>query len=198
LRQAVRQMKSHMLGRLGTFKVREISTVVPCRPGNASLPIGVFAPANREIGVPRVAPRVVHERPRAGTIMSDRANHSTGRVQGTRGSNAFAPALLRELMRYINVHIVGCRQKYLCGFGPEGDAVEFRPADSRETYENTRRDQRKHSVESACRQLNISLSFTNWLAPNRRKYLTALASCGYLNFGKSLPGSGLSAGTGFR
>src|ERR1700704_3438671 len=68
--QAVRQMKGHMLRRLGTFKVWQISTAVPHRPGNsgsaillpgnANLPIGVSLPANREIGVPGIVLRVAH------------------------------------------------------------------------------------------------------------------------------------------
>ncbi len=84
LREAVRKMKGHMLGHVGTLKVREIAAAVP--PGSANLPIGVFLPtklgcggvriaklggihfaklgvihtANREIGVPRTLLRVVH------------------------------------------------------------------------------------------------------------------------------------------
>ena len=54
LRQAVRQMKGHMLRHLGTFKVRQISTAVP--PGNAILLNGVFQTANLEIGVPGLCP----------------------------------------------------------------------------------------------------------------------------------------------
>src|ERR1019366_5821179 len=67
LRQTVRQMKGHMLRRLGTFKVRQISTAVPYRPGNsgkwpgsAILPNGVFLPANREIAVPGIVLRLAH------------------------------------------------------------------------------------------------------------------------------------------
>jgi hypothetical protein len=40
--------------------------------------------------------------------------------------------------------------------------------------------------------------FTHCRAPNGQNYLTALASCGYLNPGKTLPDSDLSVGTGFR
>ena len=60
LRQAVRQMKGYMLRGLGTFKMGQISAAVPYRPGNANLPIGVFSPANREIGVPGTILRVGH------------------------------------------------------------------------------------------------------------------------------------------
>ena len=65
LRKAVRQMESHMLRHLGTFKVRQISAAMPSGrvillPGNAILRNGVFRPANREIGVPGIGLRVVH------------------------------------------------------------------------------------------------------------------------------------------
>ena len=70
LRQAVRQMKGHMLRHLGTFKVRQISTAVHTVPElrerhshevtwNAILLNGSL-PANREIGVPGIVLRVVH------------------------------------------------------------------------------------------------------------------------------------------
>jgi hypothetical protein len=55
LRKAVRQMKSHMLGHVGTFKVREVSAAVPL--GSAILRDGGLHNANREIGVPSDLPR---------------------------------------------------------------------------------------------------------------------------------------------
>ena len=66
LRQAVCQMKGHMLRRLSIFKVRQISTAVPPgsalrrTPGRANLLIGRLAAANREIGVPGTVLRVAH------------------------------------------------------------------------------------------------------------------------------------------
>ena len=70
LRQAVCQMKCHVLRRLGTFKVRQVPAVVPYQPGNANLPIGVLSLANREIGVPRIALKVGQWIPREATIFS--------------------------------------------------------------------------------------------------------------------------------
>ncbi len=49
LRKAVRQMKGHVLGYVGTFKVGEIAAAVP--PGSANLPIGVIHTANLLNGV---------------------------------------------------------------------------------------------------------------------------------------------------
>ncbi len=60
LREAVREMKGHMLRYVGTFKVRKVSTAVPRCPGNAILMNGVLVAANREIGVPGIVLTVVH------------------------------------------------------------------------------------------------------------------------------------------
>ncbi len=59
-RQAVRQMKRHVLNLLRALKVRQIAPTVPSGsiPGSAILLNGAFTPANREIGVPCL--RAVH------------------------------------------------------------------------------------------------------------------------------------------
>ena len=72
LRKTVGEMKGDMLRCFGAFKVRQISAAVPCGPpGSAillnSVLVGAYflsgiQPANREIGVPGIVPKVDHWR----------------------------------------------------------------------------------------------------------------------------------------
>jgi len=70
-RQAVCQVKGHVLRRFGTFEVREISTTSPFLPAKSDLPICLFPPANREIGAPGIPAYVDHEAPREVAPISD-------------------------------------------------------------------------------------------------------------------------------